>query len=189
MSRIVRVPDPGAVEEACRVLEAGGLVVLPTDTVYGVAARIDRQDAVDRIFAVKGRPREKALPVLVADPETAMRLGRFRAEAREAAAREWPGAVTIVVERGALAADLGGDGRTVALRVPDHPVALEILRRAGPLAATSANPSGEAVPGRVDEISAALGAGVDLYLDGGVLAGAPSRVVSMVGEHRILRER
>lgn len=186
--RVLAAGAPAAVDEAARVLAGGGLVVIPTDTVYGVAARIDRPEAVRRIFELKGRPREKALPVLVADLETARRLAVFTPQALELAATGWPGPLTLVLERGALAADLGGDGRTVALRIPDHPAALELLARAGPLAATSANPSGRPPHRSVEEIAASLGEGVDLYLDGGRLGSTPSRVISLVGEPRVLRE-
>ncbi|MGH2767976.1 MAG: L-threonylcarbamoyladenylate synthase, partial [Actinomycetota bacterium] len=155
--------------------------------VYGLAARIDRREAVARIFDLKGRPRSKPLPVLVPDLASARRLAVFSPEALGAAEEGWPGPHTLVLERAECDADLGGDGATIALRVPDHPFALELLRRSVPLAATSANRSGQPVRETVVEVVAALGERVDLYVDGGRLGTAASTVISLLGKRRVLR--
>lgn len=190
MARIIPARSADAAREAAAVLAAGGLVVLPTDTVYGVGARLDRPDAVSRIFEVKGRDRSKPLPILVADLTSARRLAAFPPEASKIVGEAWPGPLTAVLERteAARALDLGGDGTSIGLRIPNHPVALALLREAGPLAVTSANPSGGETRGTVDEIRAVLGERVDLYLDDGPLIGRPSRVISFLGGVRVLRE-
>lgn len=171
------------------VLSDGGLIVIPTDTVYGIAARVDIPSAIDRIFEIKQRPRDKALAVLVGDLNAAKQLGVFSDEAILAAERGWPGPLTIVLPRKEAARDipLGGDPSTIGIRVPNHDFALELLGRVGPLATTSANLSGESEPATVDKIAETL-AGVDLFLDGGPVSGKPSKVVSFVGGMTTLRE-
>ncbi len=189
MIRVMAAAAPEALDEAVRRLDAGGVVVIPTDTVYGVAARIDRPEAVRRIFSIKRRPLDKPLPVLVPDLERALRLAVMTPEASEMAERGWPGPLTLVlpaVPGGGIA--LGGDGSTIGVRIPAHPVALELLRRAGPLAATSANRSGDPTGSGIEAAVQQLGEGVDLYLDAGPLGTVPSRVVSLVSDPHVLRE-
>jgi L-threonylcarbamoyladenylate synthase len=168
-------------------LDGGGVAVVPTDTVYGLAARLDRASAITRIFDLKRRPISKALPVLVPSVEAATRLGVFWPDALRMASEGWPGPLTLVVEASSPLPQVGGDGSTVGLRVPDHSFTLELLRRCGPLAATSANRSGMATGSTVDQVMAEFGDGVDLYIDGGLLAAAPSKVISLVGDHKRLR--
>jgi tRNA threonylcarbamoyl adenosine modification protein (Sua5/YciO/YrdC/YwlC family) len=169
------------------VLDEGGVVVIPTDTVYGLAARLDRPKAIDKIFKLKGRPRSKPLPILVPDIKTARTLAEFDKDALEMAMKSWPGAVTIVVRTTEDVPDIGGDGTTVGLRMPDHPFTLNLLRECGPLAATSANPSGNPTGAVLQEVLLDLGNGPGIYVDGGTLNSPPSRVISMLGEPRILR--
>jgi L-threonylcarbamoyladenylate synthase len=191
MTRVIAAAEPGAVEAVCEVLERGGLAVIPTDTVYGLAAHPMRREAVEKIFAVKGRSNDSPIPVLVASIQDAERLAVFTEQARRAAERNWPGPLTVVLRRAEAgrALHLGGDGETIGLRVPDHPFALAVLRAAGALAATSANPAGQNTPASVEEVRQSLGDAPGLYVDGGALAGAPSRVVSYLGEARELRAR
>lgn len=180
-----------AVLDAAAALRSGDLVVLPTDTVYGIAARPDRAEATARLFTAKGRPRDLELPVLVPDVATARTVARFDARAERLAARFWPGALTIVVPRAAASEgwDLGGDPTTVGVRVPRHPLALAVLALAGPLAVTSANRSGEPTPADGDGVVAVFGEAVAVYLlDAEPLAGAASTVVDLAhGEARVLR--
>jgi tRNA threonylcarbamoyl adenosine modification protein (Sua5/YciO/YrdC/YwlC family) len=164
-------------------------VVLPTDTVYGVAARPDVPGAVEAIFRVKARAQEKPLPILGADLDTLAAVAAFDERARALAARFWPGALTMVLPR---ASDwrhhLGGsDDGTVAVRVPDSAMTRLLLERSGPLAVTSANISGDAPATSVDAARSALGDAVAVYLDGGRCGGLASTVVSLVGEPEILR--
>jgi L-threonylcarbamoyladenylate synthase len=171
------------------VLSDGGVVVIPTDTVYGIAARVDIPSAVGRIFEIKKRPVDKALAVLVGDMATARILAVFSKEALAAAEKEWPGPLTIVLPRSdkSRGIPLGGDPATIGIRIPDHSFALELLGRVGPMAATSANVSGQSEAATVDEIAKSL-AGVDLYVDAGPIKRKPSRVVSFVNGMKTLRE-
>lgn len=182
--------DP--VGDAVAALRRGGLVVLPTDTVHGIAARPDDPEATARLFVAKARPRDLELPVLVADLATAERIAEVDDRARTLAARHWPGPLTLVLPRRAASAgwDLGGDPTTVGIRVPRHPLALAVLAVAGPLAVTSANRSGEPTPADCEAIAAVFGDAVDVYLcDAGPLEGLPSTVLDLAhGAPRVLRE-
>lgn len=183
----------GGFEEAVAALEAGLVVVLPTDTVYGLVVDPRRPGATGRLFAIKERPTDAALPVLAADQASAFALAEH---VPEAAARladaHWPGPLTLVVPRApALALDLGGaDDDTIGVRVPDHELVRALARRVGPLAATSANLHGRATPATADEVIGQLtGADIALVVDGGPCRGAPSTVVACTGgEVTVLRE-
>lgn len=179
--------DPGIVQDAADVLIRGGVVVLPTDTVYGIAARAEDAKAVDRLFAIKGRPHDKAVALLVSGEEMASRWADLT-PARAEIASGWPGALTVVVPRtiDRHGVFLGGDPSTVGLRMPNHAFLLDLIERVGPLAATSANPTGDATPQDLASIATAL-KDVDLFVDGGLLGGVPSRVVSFIAERKELR--
>jgi len=185
--RICSAEEPGVAATAAGVLDSGGVVVLPTDTVYGIAARLDRPGAVAAIFKIKSRPATKPLPVLVCSFEDAAKLGYFSDDAAETARANWPGATTLVVPVLSDLPVLGSDGKTVGLRVPGHDLILEILRLTGPLAATSANLSGTPTGESVKDIKDQLGEEVDLYIDGGALNSPPSQVISFVGVRTKLR--
>jgi L-threonylcarbamoyladenylate synthase len=135
------------IQRASAIIRAGGLVAMPTETVYGLAADALDERAVLGIFEAKGRPRFDPLIVHVADSETAWSLAQPTPRARHLAATCWPGPLTLVLPRRALVPDLVTSGlETVAIRVPDHPVALALLRACGPLAAPSANRFGRISP-------------------------------------------
>jgi L-threonylcarbamoyladenylate synthase len=177
-------------EAALGALDAGQAIVIPTDTVYGVAARPEVPGAVAAIFRAKGRPEEKPLPVLAADQHAAHAVAELDERALALAERFWPGPLTIVLPRAAgFEWDLGGRAEgTVAVRVPAHEVALQLLRASGPLAVTSANLSGHPPATTVAAARAALGTDVSVFLDGGTCDGLPSTVVSLVGKTSVLRE-
>ncbi|MGZ8606426.1 MAG: L-threonylcarbamoyladenylate synthase [Actinomycetota bacterium] len=181
--------DP--IADAAAAARRGGLVVLPTDTVYGVAARPDDSDATARLFAAKGRPRDLELPVLVPNVAAARGLAAFDERAERLAARFWAGPLTIVAQRTEASSgwDLGGDGGTIGVRMPHHPMALAVLARTGPLAVTSANRSGEPTPATCEGVLAVFGDAVALYLcEEGPLDGTSSTVVDLAhGAMRILR--
>ena len=174
--------DP--VEEALAALRAGLVVAVPTDTVYGLAAVASDPAATDRIFAMKQRPADVVLPVLVASLEQARSIGSLPPGscAARLAARWWPGALTIVVPRTAAGASLalGGDAATVGVRCPASPVVQRLAAAAGPLAVTSANLHGRPTPSTAAGVAAEFGPAVAVVVDGGVLPGAPSTVVSCV---------
>ena len=208
-------PHPDPLRPACDHLRAGGLVILPTDTVYGIGCNAADAAAVERLLAAKGRGRQMPPPVLVADPDDLIGLVAQVPEAARALMEAfWPGALTLILDADeTLTWDLGETGGTLAVRMPAHELTLNLLRRSGPLAVTSANPTGAppatdaaaaraAFPGRVrgadEEALSAQGAGAlasgdILLLDGGATPGpVPSTIVSLAGAHarapRILRQ-
>jgi L-threonylcarbamoyladenylate synthase len=176
--------------EAVAALRRGEVVVVPTDTVYGVAVDPFVPGAVDRLFAVKRRPREVALPVLVADGLQALELASASSMARELMDRYWPGPLTIVMaRRGGLAVDLGAEESTIGVRCPDHELVRVLCRDVGPLAVTSANLHGQETPASAAGVAAMLGAGVSVVIDGGECRGSPSTVVDCTGDRvRVLRQ-
>ena len=173
-------------------LLAGGAVVLPTDTVYGVAAATMVPGSTAALFRLKRRPIDVALPVLCADEAQARSLaGDLPPGADRLMSTCWPGPLTVVVpRRPGLGLDLGGpDDETIGLRVPAAPLVLAIAERTGPLACTSANRHGQPTPATAAGAAAALGPGVAAVLDGGRCDGLPSTVVGWSGGvHRILRQ-
>ena len=172
--------DP--IEAAAQAALDGSLIVLPTDTVYGIGARPDDPSATARLFDAKGRPRELELPVLVPSTEAARRIATFDERAEVLALRFWAGPVTIVLPRTELARvwDLGGDPTTIGVRMPHEPLALAVLARTGPLAMTSANRSGALTPTACDEIEATFADAVQVYLCAPEpLTGSASTVVDL----------
>jgi tRNA threonylcarbamoyl adenosine modification protein (Sua5/YciO/YrdC/YwlC family) len=157
-------------------------VGIPTDTVYGLAARLSDPVAVEHLFALKGRAATKAMAVLVADFDAADALGEFDAAAARLARRFWPGALTVVVHRRAgVDVDLGGDPSTIGLRCPDLGVIRELAREVGPIVTTSANRSGEPTLATAPEIADAFGSNLAAVLDGGRLTDRASTVVDLSG--------
>jgi L-threonylcarbamoyladenylate synthase len=183
-----------AVDTAVEVLARGGTVVLPTDTVYGIAARVDRPDGVAGIFALKGRPEHNALAVLVADVEQAATLANMDdPRVLRLVERWWPGALTLVLQRrkDATHLDLGGDPTTIGVRCPGSSLARAVAAHAGPIATTSANRHGDATPHEAATAAASLTDAVSLVLDGGTCGGEASTVIDATapdsGEWRELR--
>jgi L-threonylcarbamoyladenylate synthase len=162
-------------------LRAGRVAVVPTDTVYGVAAAVEDPAAVERLFALKGRDRQKPIAVLVADVAQAERIAHLDPIARRLVERFWPGALTLVLPRRAeFTVDLGGDRASVGLRCPHHPALVQLLVDVGPLAVTSANPAGQPTPATAAEAAAFLDGDV-VVVDGGTLGGLASTVVDCTG--------
>lgn len=187
-----RAPDPGAIEEAAAVLRAGGLVAMPTETVYGLAARALDEQALARIFAAKGRPTHHPLILHVAGELEARALATSWPERAARLARAfWPGPLTMIVDRApAVPAAVAGGGTSVAVRAPAHPVALALLVALGePIAAPSANRYQGLSPTTAAHVVKQLGGLVDLVLDAGPCdAGIESTVVDVRGERpRVLR--
>jgi L-threonylcarbamoyladenylate synthase len=181
----VIVPIDEAFSMTMAALRRGSVVVLPTDTVYGLAARADDADAMARMFALKGRDSAKSIAVLVAD------LGQARTlttHALDRFARFWPGPLTVVVPRSSDAVlHLGTDEATVGLRCPDDAFIRRLAAEVGPIAATSANESGAPTPPTATEI-AAIFPDVALVVDGGPRRGLASTVVDATVEPpRVLR--
>ena len=184
--------DADAIKAAWDVLSAAGVVAIPTDTLYGLAADPFDAKAVARVFEIKGRSETSALPLIAADLDQVTRLaGPLDDDVARLASRFWPGPLTLLVPApGRLApAVTAGTGR-VGIRVPDHPVARALCHASGRLlTATSANRSGEPPTADPDEVARTLGDRVELLLDAGPTAGGPPSTVLDVsgGEWRIVR--
>lgn len=176
-------PPPAAIRAAAEALRAGDIIGVPTDTVYGLAADPWQSGASDRLFLVKGRPRNVELPVFVSGRDQADGLtANLPVAAERLMERFWPGPLTIVVpRRPGLAADLGEDDATIGLRCPAHPVPLALCREFGPYATTSANRHGSPPMVEAAQFVGAL-VGVELVLDAGPCDGEPSSVVDATGE-------
>jgi len=171
--------------EALKALERGLVVAFPTETVWGLGARLDRPDGIERLFALKGRERGKPLQVMVASAGSVSRVARVPESVR--IERLLPGPVSLVLRARDALPDLGATGGTVAVRVPDHPVALELLELSGPLATTSANRSGEPTPDTLEGVRGVFGDGVEAYLDGPPApAGTASTVVDLTGPEPVV---
>lgn len=175
------------------MLQDGGVVAVPTDTLYGLAADALNAEAIERVFAIKERPEGLALPVLLSDPA---QLGDVAEDVpdqvRVVAERFWPGAMTLIVKRnGSLPPRLTAGNPTVAVRVPDHPVPRELARRLGrPLTGTSANISGADDPRTLAELRRQVGERVDFLVTAGPApAGTASTIVDLSGDApRLIRE-
>jgi L-threonylcarbamoyladenylate synthase len=183
--------------EAARVLAEGGLVAFPTDTVYGIAVSLKARSGMERLFAAKGRPPDRAIALLAADAAQAAEIGELNGPARALASAFWPGGLTLVVPQRpdrSLSVALTGDPSIahpkVGVRVPDHDAPRALARAVGPLPTTSANRSGEPEAANADELEAQLGQSLDLILDGGPAHGGPASTVvdTTVEPVRILRE-
>jgi tRNA threonylcarbamoyl adenosine modification protein (Sua5/YciO/YrdC/YwlC family) len=181
-------PDP-QIEAALAELRAGRPIVIPTDTVYGVAALPSVAAAIEAVFWAKDRPKEKALPILAAEVAALEEVVVLDDRARAVADRFWPGPLTLVLERAPqFHYDLGGGtSPMIAVRIPEHPLTLELLRASGPLAVTSANRSGDEPALTVEEAREALGDVIDVYVDGGPCEGSPSTIVSLAAGFEVLR--
>jgi L-threonylcarbamoyladenylate synthase len=187
-------PTAEGIAIAADLLRAGSVVAFPTDTVYGVGVSAERPDRLAALFELKSRPLDRRIPILVADLDQATRRGWDESEPiRRLAERFWPGPLTLVIPRHAEAQPDSEAGATQAFRVPDHDVALELIRAAGPLFATSANVSDEPDTLGADEVLIAFATRQDelaAVVDGGpVPGGVASTVVDLsVAPARVLRE-
>ncbi|MEZ5175673.1 MAG: L-threonylcarbamoyladenylate synthase [Acidimicrobiia bacterium] len=178
------------VPAAARALKRGEIVGVPTDTVYGIAADPFDEAALERLHELKGRDNDKPIAILVASLEQGLLLGAMSDRALDLADKHWPGPVTLVVPRLDTAPPWLGNGarRTIALRCPDHPVALELLETVGPLAVTSANRASEPPAQTADEAKASFGDAILTYLPGDAGGGLPSTLVDLTAPtERVLR--
>jgi len=192
-TRVISADRPGALAQAVAVLRAGGLVAFPTDTVYGVGAHAYQPAAVARLYTAKVRPEGKAIPLLLGDAADIERVSRDLPRLTQRLMDAvWPGALTLVVPRNPGLPDIvTAGGPTVAVRLPDHPLPRALARALGaPLAATSANLSGQAEASSAADVMAQLDGRIDLLLDGGRCpGGVPSSVVDLtVQPPAILRQ-
>ena len=180
-------------ERAVAVLKNGGVVAIPTDTLYGLAADVFNTAALDRVFAVKGRPDDLALPVLVSGWEQVKRVAKnFPPQAQNLAEQFWPGALTLVFEKiSGLPDRLTAGGPTVAVRMPGHPVPIQLIDGlGGPITGTSANISGDADLLTLAELTDQIGSRVDYIVKSGpVPEGKASTVIDITSGHpKLLRD-
>jgi tRNA threonylcarbamoyl adenosine modification protein (Sua5/YciO/YrdC/YwlC family) len=183
------VTGGAALGDAIAVLRGGGIVGVPTDTVYGIAADPLQREALASLFAVKGRPGIKPIALLAASLDQVDRVAVLGGEARRSAEANWPGPLTVVVRRAPGLPEWLGDPErdTIGVRIPDHPVMLALLDAWGaPLAATSANRSGEPPASDAAGARTALGEAVPLYLPGLAGGGTSSTVVDLSGPEAVV---
>lgn len=179
------------IEPALTILKQGGLVAFPTDTVYGVGALAFDNAAIESIYIAKDRPIEKAIPILIGDLSDLDQVGiNIPDMALQLAARFWPGPLTCIIPKKQTLPPAVSATETVAVRIPDHPAALALLRATGPMAVTSANISGQPSPTTAQEVFQQLQGRIPLILDGGTTPGGiPSTLVDCTGKSPvILRE-
>ncbi len=191
LTQILPLDDPAAISRADHLIRSGEVIAFPTDTVYGIGASAFQPEAIEKIYHIKGRSHLKAIPILIADPAD---LERITLPPSQTAARLvnrfWPGALTLVLPILPSLPQILSPTPTIGVRIPDHEGVRELLRVSGPLAATSANLSGDKPALSADQVSASLGSRIQLILDGGkVPGGIPSTVVDCSGDQpSLLRE-
>ncbi len=190
-TQLISAAHPDAIALACQVVRSGGLIAFPTDTLYGLGCDPHSPTALQRIYAAKGRATSKAIPVLISHPDQLTNLVTgFPEQAVKLTEEWWPGALTLVLPKNP---DLPPDLTPypgLAVRMPEHPVALSLLDQTGPLAVTSANLSDHENPRDAQGVLAQLNELVDLVLDGGKLSGGQaSTIIDCMGnEPKLLRE-
>jgi L-threonylcarbamoyladenylate synthase len=192
MSPLVVADDPAGHAEAIRVLRSGGIVALPTDTVYGIGVVLDAERGIERLFEAKRRPADRAIMLLLDSADQARAVGAWPPVAAALARAFWPGGLTLVVDQLAdagLPAELTGSAQTIGLRMPDHACPRALAAAVGPLPVTSANLSGMPPAADAAAIAEQLGDAVDLIVDGGPAHGGPASTVvdCTVEPVRILR--
>jgi L-threonylcarbamoyladenylate synthase len=180
---------PKTIAEAAKALVRGGTAVYPTETVYGIGASIYLPEAVERVFEIKGRARGMPLSVAVASFEMARQVARIDEVDLALLRKVLPGPVTVLVEKSPDLPDLVTAGSPlVGIRFPDHPMALELIGKAGPITSTSANLSGQKPPASLEELDPRIAEKVDVVLDGGRSRFAmPSTLVDLA-TRRVMRE-
>lgn len=189
-TEILKADRTNAIAHAVDVLQHGGLVAFPTDTVYGLASLPFKGEDVERLFAAKGRNNSRAIAILIGDLSDVHKVVEsFDERALRLAERFWPGPLTLVVPKKAILPEELSADHTIGVRMPDHPIALALLHRIGPLAVTSANISGGENTNTAEEVSQQLNGRVHLILDGGKTSGGvPSTVVDCIAaELSVLR--
>ncbi len=189
MCEVIPANSENAIERAAKAVAEGLLVAFPTDTVYGLGASLQRPKAVLRIYSAKSRPPDKPIPVLIPDVESLSLIAAEMPSAVSKLSRAfWPGPLTIVLKSSpAVPKEVTAGGETVAVRVPNHEIALKLLRKAGAMAVTSANISGFPPPLTAEEVVAQLCDKIEIVLDGGKCPGGiPSTIVDLTGEPPII---
>ena len=191
MSKVITAVDPTAKYSIYKVLNKDGVVVIPTDTIYGISGRYDSPVAIEKIYNIKKRRKEKALPILIGDfTHLNLVAKNIPANANKLIEAFWPGGLTIILPRQETLPFNLSEYNSIGIRMPNHPFTLDLLRFCGPLATTSANISGGENPTSIMDVLLQLRYGVDLYVNGGKTAGdiASTVVDCTTSEVKILRE-
>jgi L-threonylcarbamoyladenylate synthase len=193
MTKIIPFSNDNAVEIATVMLKSGGVIAFPTDTVYGVACDLWNSEAIEKVFAIKERTKDKPLPILVGHQDQMIQVAEMAQISATTIAlmnHFWPGAMTVIVPKNHSIPENLSPFDTVGVRMPDHALLLTLLRSTGPLAVTSANKSGQVNPTTAADVAKQLGGEIDLILDGGKTdSEIPSTVVASTPEgYQILRQ-
>lgn len=181
MKNILPTSAPNAFNTAQEVIQSGGIVAFPTDTVYGLATNAFNPSAIEKLFQIKGREHTKAIAILIGSIEDIDKVTTQISPSLEKLTQTyWPGPLTLIVPRHPNLPDILSPTPTIGIRIPDHPDALALLQSTGPLAVTSANPAGEPDSQTAAEVSNYFGEAIDLILDGGKTpGGVPSTVIDL----------
>ncbi len=187
MNRIVfdsKYPSLKKISIIVEMLKRGKVIIYPTDTVYGLGVNAFDSEAVYKIFRIKKRPLNQALPIAVSGLKMAQSLVNITEKAKRLMETFWPGALTIILEKTSIIPEIVTGGKIgIGIRAPNHPVALTLVEMLNvPIIATSANIHGEISPVNVEEVSDQLGKSVDLIIDGGTVSGTPSTIINMLEE-------
>jgi L-threonylcarbamoyladenylate synthase len=188
---IIEAASERVVPEALAILAADGLVAFPTDTIYGLGARLTSRLAVGRLYAVKGRPADRPIPVLLSAASQLDLVSHHPPDALvELGQRFWPGPLTLVLPKANWIPDEVSQGSTLGVRVPAHPFALQLLESTGPLAVTSANRSGGEICRTANQVESQLGGQIEMIVDGGETPGekASTVVAWAEGTLQVLRQ-
>lgn len=175
------------IDRAAKILKAGGVIAFPTETVFGIGALLSKPKAIKKLFKIKNRPRSKPFQILIAGMKQAEELGKFNEPAQKLAKKYWPGPLTLVVYKKKTVSKLvtGGTAK-VGLRIPDHKTILSLLKKTGPMVATSANQAGEAPAVSAQKVKEMLPE-VDYILVGKVNSGRASKVIDATKGLKVLR--
>ena len=187
----VNISSPGATEQAIEKLSSGGVIAFPTDTVYGIGCLVNNHKAISRLYAIKKRSEEKAIPVLIGKLSQLEDVAEIiNQKSRLLSEVFWPGALTIIFIKSGLLPESISRYKTIGIRMPDHKWLRNLMSRVGPLAVTSANLSGEESAKTAEDVSNQLGGKIDLIIDGGSCTGGiPSTVVDCTKDKiRFLRD-
>ena len=174
------------INKASSILKRGGVVAFPTETVFGIGAALGHPRAVKRIFKIKQRPRNKPLQVLIASMEQAQELGKFSKKAQSYAQKKWPGPTLIVPRTRKVPELVTGGSNKVGLRLPDHKTILCLIKKCGPIVATSANRSGEKPALNARKVKKDLPE-IDYILAGKIKSGKPSKVIDLTRGRKVIR--
>ena len=190
-TEIISIDHPHALDKAVDIIDEGGVIAFPTDTVYGIGVSAFNEYSIERLFRVKGRSLQKAIPILIGDARELIKItAQVPSNAKKLIDLFWPGALTLIFELDPdLPENLSPTG-TIGVRLPDHEFALDLLKATRPLAVTSANLAGKASALTAEQVRDQLDGKIDLILDGGrVQGGTASTVLDCTGEEfRIIRE-